>query len=67
MGVASGTADTAVLGALRRADLVGLGSFAWDACLVGEAGPDFVGEAGLAGTFLPADDGGHGTVWGCGR
>lgn len=67
VGVASGTAGAAVLGALRRAVLVGLGSLAWDACLVGEAGPDFVGETGLAGTFLPADDGGHGTVWGCGR
>lgn len=49
----------------------GFGSLARDACLVGEAGPDFVGEAGLTGradgTFLPADDGGHGTVWGPGR
>lgn len=50
----------------------GFGSLARDACLVGEAGPDFVGEAGLTGraggTFLPADGGGgHGTVWGRGR
>ena len=74
MDVASGTAVPVILGALRRADLMGdlgvegFGSLARDACLVGEAGPDFVGEAGLTGgadgTLLPADGGGHGTVWG---
>lgn len=77
MDVASGTTVAAVLVALRRAVLVGdasvvdFGSLVRDACLVGEAGPDFVGEAGLTGradgTFLPVDDGGHGTVWGRGR
>lgn len=74
MNVASETGVPAVLGALSRAVLVGdasvvgFGSLELDACLVGEAGPDFVGEAGLTGradgTFLPADDG---TVWGRGR
>ena len=66
MGVAPGTAVLSVLGALvGDAGVAGFGSLA---CLVGEAGPDFVGEAGLTGgadgTLLPADGGGHGTVWG---
>lgn len=51
--------------------VAGFGSLARDACLVGEAGPDFVGEADLTGradgAFLLDDDGGHGTVWGRGR
>lgn len=73
VNVAPGTAVLGVLGALRRAVLVGdasvagFGSLVREARLVGEAGPDFVGEAGLtggaAGSFLPANDGGHGTVW----
>ncbi len=39
--------------------MAGFGSLACEDGLVGEAGPDFVGEAGLTG----GADGGHGTVW----
>lgn len=50
------------------ARMAGFGSSACDARLVGEAGPDFVGEAGMTErALLPVDDGGRGTVWGPGR
>lgn len=70
--VEPGTAIFEVFGASRRTVLVGeagvkgFGFLLCDALLVGEAGPDFVGETGLTGgadgTFLSADDGGRGTV-----
>ena len=68
-----GLAVLAVLGASRRAVLVGdarvadFGSLERDARLVGEAGPDLVGCLAGDGAFLPADDGGHGAVWGPGQ
>lgn len=50
---------------------MGFGTLVFDASLLGEAGPEFEGEAGLTGrtdgTFLLADDCGHGTVWDPGR
>lgn len=66
MDVAPGTTVLVVL--VGDACVAGFGSLVRDGRLVGE---DFVGEAGLTGgaegTFLPADDGGHGTVWGPGQ
>lgn len=43
--------------------MAGFGSLVRETRLVGEAGPDFVCEAGLTGRA----DGGHGTVWGPGQ
>lgn len=69
MDVASGTAIPIVLEG--DASLAGFGTLVHGACLVGEAGPDFVGEAGLIGrsdgTFLQADKVEHGTVSGPGQ
>lgn len=44
-----------------------IGTLLHEACLVGEAGPDEVGETGGDRSFLPADKCEHGTVWGPGQ
>lgn len=61
MGVAPGTA--ALAASVGDASAAGFGSSLRDAGLVGEAGL----PGGADGTFLAADDGGHGAVRGSGQ
>lgn len=66
MNVASGTSVPVFVGVSRGTVLVG--TLLHEACLVGEAGPDVVGETGGEDrSFLTADKCEHGTVWGPGQ